>query len=157
MRMKTRLFLSSIVALAITAGSASYADEIYKWTDEDGNVHYEDRPSEVYAEERVQMSYNRTDSANVQQRVQALQDSVAARNEARAERETQKATAAESRAAAEEKAAKCEKYRAQLKIMLETPRVYREDANGERSYLDDVQREEARSQAEALIKETCST
>jgi hypothetical protein len=155
--MKTQLLLSSIVALAMTAGSASYADEIYKWTDEDGNVHYEDRPSEVYAGERLQMSYNRTDSANVQQRVQAQQDSTAARSEARAEREAEKVTTAENRAAAEENAAKCEKYRAQLKIMLETPRVYREDANGERSYLDDVQKEEARSQAEALIKETCGT
>lgn len=154
--MKTQLLLSSIVALAITAGSASYADEIYKWTDEDGNVHYEDRPSEVYSGERLQMSYNRTDGSNVQQRVQAQQDSTAARNEARAEREAENATAAENRAASEEKAAKCEKYRAQLKIMLETPRVYREDANGERSYLDDVQKEEARSQAETLIKETCS-
>ena len=155
--MKTRLFLSCIAALVITASSATYADEIYKWTDEDGNVHYEDRPSEVYAGERLQMSYNRTDSGNVQQRVQALQDSTAARNEARAERDAQNATAAENRAAAEAKAAKCEKYRAQLKIMLETPRVYRENAAGERSYLDDVQKEEARSQAEALIKETCST
>lgn len=155
--MKTRLFLSCIAALVITASSATYADEIYKWTDEDGNVHYEDRPSEVYAGERLQMSYNRTDSGNVQQRVQALQDSTAARNEARAERDAQNATAAENRAAAEAKAAKCEKYRAQLKVMLETPRVYRENAAGERSYLDDVQKEEARSQAEALIKETCGT
>ena len=155
--MKIQLIPSCILALVITAGSASYADEIYKWTDEDGNVHYEDRPSEVYAGERLQMSYNRTDSANVQQRVQAMQDSVTARNEARAERETAKTTAAESRAAAEEKAARCEKYREQLRIMLETPRVYRQDANGERSYLDDVQKEEARSQAEALIKETCDS
>lgn len=155
--MKTQLLLSSLAVLAITVGSTAYADEIYKWTDEDGNVHYEDRPSEVYAGERMQMSYNRTDSANVQQRVQSLQESTAARNEARAEREAEKTTAAEDRAAAEAKAAKCENYRAQLKIMLETPRVYRENAAGERSYLDDVQKEEARSQAEALIKETCST
>ena len=157
MRMKTQRFLSSLAVLALTVGSTSYADEIYKWIDKDGNVHYEDRPSQVYSGERLQRSYNRTDSANVQQRVQALQDSTAARNEARAERDAQTATAAENRAAAEEKATKCEKYRAQLKMMLETPRVYREDANGERSYLDDVQKEEARSQAEALIKETCNT
>lgn len=155
--MNTRLLCSSIAALAIIAGNASFADEIYKWIDEDGNVHYEDRPSEVYSGERLQMSYNRTDSSSVQQRTQALQESTAARNEARDEREAERATAEENRAAAEEKAAKCENYRAQLKMMLETPRVYREDANGERSYLDDVQKEEARSQAEALIKETCGT
>ena len=39
--------------------------------------------------------------------------------------------------------------------MLESRRVYREDEAGERVYLDDAQRAEARSQAEELIKETC--
>jgi len=46
-RMKTQRFLSSLAVLALTVGSTSYADEIYKWIDKDGNVHYEDRPSEV--------------------------------------------------------------------------------------------------------------
>ena len=43
----------------------------------------------------------------------------------------------------------------QLKTMLESRRVYREDEAGERSYLDEAQRAEARSKAEELIKETC--
>ena len=153
--MKTRYLLSSLAVLAIGVSSAGYADEIYKWTDDEGNVHYEDRPSEIYAEERLQFSYNRTDSASVDQRVQAQRESTNARNEARSEREADRNTAAEERAAAEEKAAKCENYRAQLKVMLESPRVYREDETGEPNYLDDVQREEARAQAETPIKETC--
>jgi hypothetical protein len=155
--MKTSHFLSSIAALAIAVSSAAYADEIYKWTDDEGNVHYEDRPSEVYQQERLQFSYNRTDSEAVNQRVQAQRESTNARNESRADREAEKQTAAEGRAAAEEKAEKCESTRAQLKVMLESPRVYRENEAGERNYLDDVQREEARAQAEALIKETCGT
>ncbi len=155
--MKTRHFSSAIAVLAIAVSSASFADEIYKWTDADGNVHYEDRPSGVYAEERLQFSYNRTDSTAVEQRVQAQRESTTARNEARAEREAGEQTAAEERAAAEEKSAKCENYRAQLKVMLESARVYRENEAGERNYLDDVQREEARAQAEELIKETCGS
>jgi Domain of unknown function (DUF4124) len=154
--MKTRAFLSSIAALVIAVSSATYADEIYKWTDDEGNVHYEDRPSEVYKEERMRFSYNRTDVEAVNQRVQAQRENVNARNEAKADKEAEKLTASESRAAAEEKAAKCEKIRAQLKVMLESPRVYRENEAGERNYLDDVQREEARAKAEALVKETCS-
>lgn len=155
--MKTRHFLSGIAVLAIVVSSATNADEIYKWTDAEGNVHYEDRPSAVYSQERLQFSYNRTDSAAVDQRVQAQRDSTVARDEARAERDAGEKTAAEERAAAEEKAAKCENYRAQLKVMLESPRVYREDEAGERNYLDDVQRQEARAQAEELIKETCGS
>ena len=40
--------------------------------------------------------------------------------------------------------------------MLESRRLYREDATGERVYLDDAARSDARKQAEELIQENCS-
>jgi len=132
-----------------------FADDIYRWTDADGNVYYEDRPSGEPTEERLQFSYNRTNSTAVQKRVQTQRDSTATRREAKAEAEAEKRTAAENRALAEENQAKCQTYRAKLKTMLESRRVYREDAAGERSYLDEAERAEARSKAEELIKETC--
>jgi len=141
--------------LAITVSTGAYADDIYKWIDEDGGVHYEDRPSGEPSEERLQFSYNRTNGAAVEGRVQTRRDATAAQQEARTEAEAEKRTAAEKRAAAEDKQAKCQKYRAQMKTMLESRRVYREDEAGERTYLDDAQRAEARSKAENLIKETC--
>ena len=141
--------------LAITVSTGAYADDIYKWIDEDGGVHYEDRPSGEPSEERLQFSYNRTNGAAVQSRVQNRRDATATRQEARTEAEAEKRTAAENRAAAEDKQARCQKYRAQMKTMLESRRVYREDEAGERTYLDDAQRAEARSKAENLIKETC--
>ena len=153
--MNIRHLLTGFAALAITVSTGVYADDIYKWTDADGNVHYEDRPSGNPSEERLQFSYNRTSSTAVQSRVQARRDAGAARQEARADADTEKRTAAENRAAAEEKRAKCQDYRARLKTMLESRRVYREDAAGERTYLDETARAEARSKAEELIKETC--
>lgn len=153
--MNIRHLLTGFAALAITVSTGVYADDIYKWTDADGNVHYEDRPSGNPSEERLQFSYNRTSSTTVQSRVQARRDAGAARQEARADADTEKRTAAENRAAAEEKRAKCQDYRARLKTMLESRRVYREDAAGERTYLDETARAEARSKAEELIKETC--
>ncbi len=147
--------MSGFAALAITVSSGVYADDIYKWTDQDGNVHYEDRPSGQPSEERLQFSYNRTDNVSVQNRVQTRRDATNARLEARAEAEADAQTAAETRASAAEKLAKCQEYRAKLKTMLESRRVYRETADGERNYLDDAARAEARSKAEELIKETC--
>ena len=41
--------------------------------------------------------------------------------------------------------------------MLESRRLYRQDEAGERTYLDDAEREEARAKTEELIKETCGS
>ncbi len=157
MGMKKRHLTSSIVSLAIFFFGGAFANEIYKYTDANGNVHYTDRPSGDASEERLQVSYNRTDKAAVQERVQSRLDSEAKREEARSEAQQAKQTAADERAAAEEKAAKCADYRQKMKSMLEARRVYREDENGERVYLDDVARAEARTKAEELIKEHCDT
>lgn len=155
--MKIQTFLAGFAALAITVSSAVYADEIYKWTDEDGNVHYEDRPSGAPSEQRLQFSYNRTDSTTVDERVKAQRDVENTRREARADKDAEDQTIAEERAAAEKKLEQCQQYRASLKVMLESRRVYREDEAGERTYLDDTARAEARTKAEELIKETCSS
>jgi hypothetical protein len=153
--MNIRHLLIGSAALAITVSTGAFADDIYKWTDADGNIYYEDRPSGEPTEERLQFSYNRTNSTAVDKRVQTQRDTNATRREARAEAEAEKRTAAENRDMAEENLAKCQTYRAKLKTMLESRRVYREDAAGERSYLDEAERAAARSNAEELIKETC--
>jgi len=147
--------MAGMAALTLTLSTAVFADEIYKWTDADGNVHYEDRPSGNPSEERLQFSYNRTNSSDVQNRIQAQRDATNTRRKTKEDAAAEQRTAAENRAAAEEKLAKCESYRASLKTMLASRRVYREDEAGERQYLDETQRAEARTKAEELIKETC--
>jgi hypothetical protein len=153
--MNIRHLLIGSAALAMTVSTNVLADDIYMWTDADGNVQYEDRPSGDPSEVRLQFSYNRTNNTAVQRRVQGRRDSTAARQHAREEAEAEQRTAAENRVLAEENMARCQTYRAKLKTMLESRRVYREDEAGERSYLDESQRAEARSKAEELIKETC--
>jgi hypothetical protein len=155
--MNIRHAITGFAALAITVSAGVSADEIYKWTDEEGNIHYEDRPSGAATEERLQFSYNRTDSASVQQRVEGQRDMVAARQKAREEADEKEQSRAEERAAAEQKLADCERYRSQLKTMLESRRLYREDDAGERVYLDEEEKNKARQQAEDLIKNNCSS
>ena len=153
--MNTRHLITGLAALAITISTGAVADDIYKWTDENGNVHYEDRPSGDPSEQRLQFSYNRTNAKAVQGRVQSQQDAANTRREAREEADAAERTAADERVAAEQKLAQCESYRAKLKTMLESRRVYRENEAGERTYLDEAQRAEARTKAEELIKKTC--
>ena len=155
--MKAKKTLAALVVMAVTAGSGAMANEIYKWTDEDGTVHYGDRPTGDVTEERVALTYRRTTSASVERQVQAMADYGAAREEANAARSDAAQQAAEAKAEEEARKQRCEKYRAQLETMLQARRLYREDENGERDYLDDQQRQEARTKAEELIAENCTS
>jgi len=154
--MKGKRLALSCAVMAMTIASGAVANEIYKWTDENGNVHYEDRPSGAATEERLQMTYNRTSSSAVHQRVQARVDARTAREEAKTAAEASEKEAAENAAIAAERAQKCDKSRARLESYLQARRVYRTDDNGERVYLDEDQRQEARKKAEEQIAEFCS-
>ena len=50
----------SIIFVVSSAGSA-FADNIYKWTDEDGNVRYGDRPMSEPSEEPLAVDSEPTD------------------------------------------------------------------------------------------------
>jgi hypothetical protein len=155
--MNTRRLIVGFAALAVTIGTAAFADEIYKWTDEDGYVHYEDRPSGDPSEVQLQFSYNRTNSEALQNRVETNNNAEESRREARIEAAEERRVAEEDRLEAEQKAAECESYRARLNTMLSAQRIYSTDESGERVYLDEAQRAESRSRAEAYMKESCDT
>jgi len=155
--MNTKRILVGFATLAVAISSAALADEIYKWIDKDGNVHYEDRPSGDPSEEQLRFSYNRTNSEALQNRVESHRDSEKSRREARAEAVEEKRVAEEDRVAAEQQQAECESYRARLDTMINKRRIYRIDEAGERVFLDEAQRAESRLRAETYIKESCDT
>ena len=155
--MNMRHIASGFVALAIVISASAFADEIYKWTDEDGNVHYGDRPSGEASEERLQFTYNRTNAEALDNRVAAQRDAEESRQEARTQATEQRQAAEAERVAAEEQQARCEASRAQVESMRAAPRVYREGPEGEREYLDDVQRAESIAMAETRAKDACET
>ena len=154
--MKRRQIALACAVAALTIAPGVTANEIYKWTDADGNVHYEDRPSGAPTEERIDIGYRRTDRGAVRQRVQARLDAQASREEARSAAAAAEQEAAENAAAEAERQQACERSRARLESYLQARRLYRTDDAGERVYLDDAQREEARRKAEEQIAEFCS-
>ena len=142
--------------MAMTLAGGAMANEIYKWTDENGTVHYGDRPSGERTEERLAMTFTRTDNAAVQQRVQARVEATTARREAQSAAAEAAQKAAEEETMAAERAQRCDKARARLETYLQSQRLYRTDDNGERVYLDDTERETARQKTEEQITEYCS-
>ena len=155
--MKANKVLVGLAALALTASGGAVASEIYKWTDEDGTVHYGDRPTGADTEQRMAITYQRTTGASVERQVTAMADRQASRAEARTAADAEAQQAADAAAEVEARKERCEKYRAQLETMLQAHKLYREDDSGERVYLDDQQREEARMRAEELIAENCTS
>ncbi len=155
--MKAKRFLIGLAAVAMTVASGAFAGGIYKWTDEDGNVHYEDRPSGAATEERMALSYRRTNPGSVQKQRQGVADSVAARQEARAKADEAAKSAEEEAAEAADNQKKCETYRARLQTFVQSRRLYRQDENGERVYLDEAETQKARENVEELIAEHCGS
>jgi hypothetical protein len=150
-----RYALLLIVILAITPGGNALASEIYKWTDAEGNVHYVDRPTGDPTEQRMSVISSRTDSASVRANVQARLERQAGRAEARSQAEEAEKKAADAKAEQEQRQKQCAMYRARMESYLQSQRLYREDASGERVYLDEDEILAARAKVQDKIQETC--
>lgn len=155
--MKTRHLIIWLLATTLSASGGALADNIYKWTDAEGNLHYGDRPSGAEAEVRINLTYNRTDDSAVEQRIQTRHDKQAARSEAAAAAAEEEKSAEEKLAEAAQREKQCESYRGKLESLLQARRLYREDENGERVYLDDSARLDARERIEGLVQESCNS
>ena len=149
---KTLVLVLSAAALATSA----FAGEIYRYVDDNGTVHYLDRPTGESGEERLEITYSRTSNAAVNARIQKRREYMAALDEAGNEAQSRREAEARARTEIEERAAKCEEHRARLETYLQSRRLYRENAAGEREYLDEEQIIEARRKVEEAIQETCS-
>ncbi len=154
--MKGKRIVLSFAVMAMTIAGGAAANEIYKWTDAEGNVYYEDRPSGADTEERLDITYRPTDNNVVQERVQKRVDAQTARHEAESVAAAAQQETTDNAAADAARKEKCDRSRARLESYLQSRRMYRTGADGQRVYLDDAQRQEARQKAEEQISEFCS-
>lgn len=140
-----------LLSTALVTGAS--ASEIYKWTDGQGSVHYTDKPDHP-SSERIFIASRPTDNARIQQLAQARHDRQIASAEAEAAA-PRGPTQDELRAAASERSEKCTVYQERLIRFEQSRHLYREDDNGERVYLDDVEKQIAHDQVRQQIDENC--
>jgi hypothetical protein len=150
-----RLLLAISVA-ALLAGGAVAASEIYKWTDENGSVHYEDRPTGEGEVQRMNIVSARTDNSAVQARLQARREERAAREQVASEAPPEMSKE-EIRAEQEKRQQQCQKYRDRLEAFLRSQRLYEENDTGERRYLDEQEVMAARAKVQEQIVEYCGS
>jgi hypothetical protein len=143
------------LALSVATFGVTQGNEIYKWVDAEGNVHFGDRPSGVEGEEVVPIDSRPTDPAVVQQEVQAIEDWQTARAEAIAA--APKGPTAEERAAeAADRKQNCDMYTARLETFITKRHLYRELENGERYYLTEDEMRQAEADVQAKTDEFCN-
>jgi actin-related protein len=152
---KTRLFLTVSLAALLASGMA-VAGEIYKWIDDGGNVHYEDRPIADTEIEHMEIVSKNTDNSIVQARLDANRKAREAARQVASEAPPEM-TKEEVRAEQEKRQADCQKYRDQLQSFLRSQRLYQEDDAGDRTYLSDDEVMAARTRVEGQIQEYCGS
>lgn len=148
--------LATAIALTLVSSGAVLANDIYKWVDADGNVHYGDRPVGQQSQ-RMAIDSRPTDNAAVRDQYQAGMQARAEHNTADADAAAEAAKAAEEKQAeADERRKKCESSRATMENFVRSRRLYREDESGERVYLDEAETLAARQRVEDAVSEYCN-
>lgn len=139
---------------------SSYANAgVYKWTDENGNVHYGDRPTTTseklnVREERAMSSSASGDSMDDieetrDERRQRISDSM---TEERQERDKNKAEKKREKA---EKRKKCNNAKVRLKTYSRANNLYTLDKNGERQYVSSKSLDKEISRLKKNITKNC--
>jgi len=149
-----KLAIATVSMLAVIVANSAFAGDIYKWTDAEGNIHYGDRPVGEQPE-RVAIVSRPTDPARIQAAAQSRADTRTAKAEAAAEAAAAGPSPEELQAEADARAARCTTVKAQMQQLVTSRRVYREDASGERVYLDESETLAARERVENQIAEFC--
>jgi len=140
--MRRLLLIATLLPALATA-------EIYRWTDEQGRVHFGQRP--VAGAEPVQVRpqvVERDEHTREREaRTQRFHD---------ARREEQQQAAATAAAQRAERASECQDLRRRLAQIPEGFSYYRTDANGERIYYSDEETDTARRQLRERIAQRCT-
>ncbi len=139
----------TLLSLQVCAGG------IYKWVDENGKVHYSDRPVGKGVESVKVPTGGRASSVaapTMQQRREKQQRLLKAYERKRNEKKSAKLKAAKAKAKAKRN---CVLARDRLKSIADAGYLYRVGEDGRRQPLSAAARTAAHAQAEALVKQWC--
>lgn len=157
--MDWRLPLVLVLGSVLSATFALAESEIYKWTDEDGNVHYSDCPPPPSCDAETIRAEPDPDPAEVRKAQERLDRMLMEQQESQAEREQEKLRKEHQRVMAMQiavaKKRVCIRARQNLQVLLVQRPVFYIDENGKYVYLDEETRLSEISRMGKLIAENC--
>jgi len=146
------------IAAGTLAGGAASAQKarVFKWVDNEGTVHYTDRPPPQTRVEDTGIQYDRTDVNTLQARIEARTTDREARRESRALEDARAEEArASSAALEEERSENCARARERLESYETAHRLYRKTDDGGREYLSDEEIDSAKAAASESVSRWC--
>jgi hypothetical protein len=152
--LRTALSLTLTLAAATIGANLALAD-VYKYTDDNGNVLYTDKPRTLPAQ-RLDVKTQKTDVVAVQAR---QEEESKRQTDANRNRQQGAANANDQRQAAElsekDKAERCAKARERYDNYMNSRRLYETTADNERRYLSDAELDAARNSAKTSMETLC--
>lgn len=146
----------ALAALLAAAPGIVAAGDIYKWTDDNGVVHFGDRPSGADSETVIALNTESGNHGQAQARVPPRAASPTPAKTGEAAAASQGPTEEDLRAEAEKRAEQCALYKERLQKFVTSRRLYRQDENGERVYLNEEETIAARAKVQEQVLEYCS-
>lgn len=147
------------IVLAVLCFSAA-AEQLYRWVDAEGNVHYSDRPPPDSATESEEIVVDAEippeRQAAAQRRLDEQQRQLEAGRSRRDERQQDSAQQAAQRQ--QQEAARqrlCAEARTNMTRLVEVGPVFRVNQSGEREYLDDSQRQAEIARYRQVVNQAC--
>ena len=139
-----------LLALLI-AGNSAIAS-VYKWVDENGQVHFGDAPQATQTTKEINLPKAHKPDPHTLKRLEAQKKYLNARQEERAAENEAKAKAAEENASREKS---CASYKKELNTLQNGGRLYAKLPDGERHYISDSERESAIAFAKNGVQTYC--
>lgn len=152
-----RMVIGTLTLVALFS-SLSLEAKVYKWVDENGKVHYSDKPfnkgeKELNIKSNISPEKAAKAKAEAQLRLQKLQRQV---NSVLADQRSQKNAKAKSNQEQKKIDHVCGLIEKQLKLLNQQVRIVETDKQGEMKFLSDEQRAAQISKLKELQKNNCS-
>lgn len=145
-----------LVLSAVGLSLAANAEQVHKWVDAEGKVHYSDQPAPDKSKDKtLTITTKPLSGANEKPATQGLAEKEQEFRKRKAAEAEAKAKQEKSDAEAKKKAQNCEQARNNLRTVQEGGRIVRYNEAGEREYLDDTGRQQAIVDAQKSVEEWC--
>ncbi len=145
------IFTILVILFATLSLSLPAHAQVYRWVDEEGNVHFTDQPPPGKNAEHVEVKVTKSDVSNQQiaeQRREQLKALESSRKELAKSRAT---TAADKR----DRKQKCAAARERSDHLAWQRKIHEVDAQGNKTYLSDADEDRVKQEARDAVTELC--
>ncbi len=147
------------MAILLALASVSAFAGLTKWVDSQGVVHYSDEPPPPNVKSQTLNTPSTSGgipAASAPAAPKTVYEREAEINKEKKAKEEAAQKAAKQQEDAVQKQKACEQARSQLGTLQNAPRVVTYDDKGERTYMDDAQRQQQISEAQAAVGKYCN-